>query len=116
MGIINNLKSKVRGNTTPSNFGSVSETDPELKSALDKILQQSPYSNHHQPQRRTRTQFDDGCGGYYNKGNWWDDSSDMTHQEYVEDAFDQYAREFHSAETDEERYAIFNQDRSWMMN
>ncbi|EHY8549091.1 TPA: hypothetical protein ACMDXH_000738 [Vibrio parahaemolyticus] len=116
MGFITNIKNKVRGNTTPSNFGSVSETDPELRSALDKILQQSPYSNNYQSQRPNRVQFDDGCDGYYSSGNWWDDDNDMSHEEYKEEAFDQYAREYHSAESDEERYALFNQDRSWMMN
>ncbi|WP_025535596.1 hypothetical protein [Vibrio parahaemolyticus] len=99
MGFITNIKNKVRGTSE----------EVQQEQSEQRVIPQS-YSNQRQPS------FDDGCDGYYNKGNWWDDSNDMTHQEYVEDAFDHYAREFHSAETDEERYTIFNQDRSWMMN
>ncbi|MFS1490796.1 hypothetical protein BCT96_005015 [Vibrio splendidus] len=99
MGFITNIKKTIRG-------------DSEEVQQFHQEQQEQRVI----PKRTYQTRFDDGCDGYYNKGNWWDDSDDIDHREYVEDAFDQYAREFHSAETDEERYAIFNQDRSWMMN
>ncbi|MCG9630152.1 hypothetical protein [Vibrio sp. Isolate30] len=110
MGIINKTKKKVQGNTSPDHGSS--SIDPELKSALDKILQ--PQST--QPPRPNRVSFDDGCDGYYSKGNWWNDDNVLDHEQYKEDAFDQYACEYHSAETNEERYQLYNQDRSWMIN
>ncbi len=64
--------------------------------------------------RQSCARFDD-CDGYYIKGKWWEDSNDTSYKECNEEAFDLYAREYHGLETDEDRYSLYNQDRSWMM-
>lgn len=93
MGFINNIKRQVQSSSAVEQF-----MQPQLHELIPN-----------------RIRFDDGCDGYYNKGNWWDGSNEMPHQEYVEDAFDQYAHEFHSAETDEERCNLYIQNSSWML-
>ncbi len=93
MGFITKLKNKVRGVSVHDE----TSIDHQKNRVVEKILE-------------PRRQFDDG---YYSKGNWWDDEMN---QEYMEEAFDQYAREYHSAETNEERYELYKQDRSWMIN
>ncbi|EPN7876896.1 hypothetical protein M2G66_09135 [Vibrio vulnificus] len=64
--------------------------------------------------RQSSDRFDD-CDGYYTKGKWWENSNDTSYEEWNEDAFDLYARQYHDLETDEDRYSLYNQDRSWMM-
>lgn len=74
----------------------------------------SPQQQQQEPvQQVARTSRDD-CDGYYSKGNWWD-ATEQDYQQSKEDAFDAYARAYYSAETDEERQQLYNQDRSWMM-
>ncbi|MFA0320638.1 hypothetical protein AB4561_11920 [Vibrio sp. 10N.222.55.A3] len=111
MGFISKVRDKVRSvSTNPIDH-------PENRAVVEKILEQAHSTQRpHQRQRVKPTRFDDGCDGYYSKGNWWDDSNDMDEREWKEEAFDQYAREFHSLETHEERYDLYNKDRNWMMN
>ncbi|MGR5478368.1 hypothetical protein ACPV5A_14345 [Vibrio chagasii] len=99
MGFISKIKKKV----------GLQQQGMESIDAIEMFVHPKPHEF-----RQSCARFDD-CDGYYTKGKWWEDSNDTSYEELNEEAFDLYAREYHGLETDEDRYSLYNQDRSWMM-